>query len=73
MIDEKTTASKGPQKRDPTCYQLQHAIILPAGTILRQDPGKAGVFSAPVAHGAFTIAGDVARDHPDTFKRVVAA
>lgn len=61
-----------PGKRDPECFELQHAVLLPKGTILRQDPGRPGTFSAPVAHGAFSVSGDVARQIPDTYKRVMA-
>lgn len=41
-------ASKGPKKRDPACLQLQQDIVIPRGTILRQEPGKQGVFRCPV-------------------------
>jgi hypothetical protein len=69
-MNSKDTVSKGPKKRDPTCFQTQHAILIPAGTILRSDIG--GVFSCPVAHGMFTVDPASAGDNPDTFKRVVA-
>lgn len=71
MID-KDTISKGPKKRDPLCYETQHTIIIPKGTILRQEPGKTGIFNCPVAYGAFSIDAQNATEHPDTFKRVVA-
>jgi hypothetical protein len=66
---DKDTISKGPKKREAACLETQHAILIPAGTILRQEPGKPGVFTCPVAHGVFKVTD---ADHPDTFKRVVA-
>lgn len=69
---DKDTVSKGPKKTDPTCYEVQHAILIPAGTILRQAPGKPGTFSCPVAKGVFTVEQEAAAAHPSTFKRVVA-
>lgn len=59
-----------PPKRDPVCFELQHAILIPAGTVLRQDIG--GVFSCPVANGVFTIERDAAQAHPADYKRVIA-
>jgi hypothetical protein len=44
-----------PAKRDPVCFELQHAILLPKGTILRQDAGRPGTFSAPVAMAPFRV------------------
>lgn len=61
-----------PATRDPVCYQTQHAIIIPKGTILRQQPGAPGVFDCPVAHGTFTVDAIPALEHADTYKRVVA-
>jgi len=71
-MKEKGIVSKGPKKRDPTCFQTQHAIIIPAGTILRQAPGAAGTFDCPVAFGKFTINVLDADLHPADFKRVIA-
>lgn len=71
-MKDKEIISKGPKKRDSTCFQTQHAILIPAGTILRQAPGTAGTFSCPVAHGEFNIGVAIAQANPDTFKRVVA-
>lgn len=71
-MKEKDTIAKGPKKRDPACYQTQHVILIPAGTILRQEPGTAGVFTCPVAFGIFTIEGTAAAQHPDDYKRVIA-
>lgn len=68
---DKDTVSKGPKKREPASFQTQHAILIPAGTMLRQEPGKAGVFTCPVAHGVFSIEGTMAGEHPDAFKRVL--
>lgn len=69
---EKGITNRGPKKRDPACFEVQHAILIPKGTILRQDPGKPGVFTCPVAHGVFTVLDEAGRTHPDTFKRVIA-
>lgn len=71
-MKEKTITNRGPKKRDPTCFELRHEISLPAGTILRQDPGRPGTFSAIVAHGAFSVSEDVAAQIPGTYRRVVA-
>lgn len=69
---DKDTVSKGPKKLDPTCLQVQHAILIPAGTILRQESGKPGIFTCPVAHGVFTVNEESGAGHPETFKKVVA-
>lgn len=71
-MTEKNITNRGPKKRDPTCFQTQHAILVPAGTVLRQEPGKTGTFSCPVAHGTFTIEQSAAEADSSTFKRVVA-
>jgi hypothetical protein len=47
-MKDKETVSKGPKKRDPTCLQVLDDIVIPTGTILRQDPGKPDVFSCDV-------------------------
>lgn len=65
-------ASKGPKKRDPACLQLQRDIVIPAGTILRQEPGKQGTFVCPVAWGKFTIDGIDAHQHADVYRLVTA-
>lgn len=70
MIEKDKNIRKGlAPSRDKTCYQLQHAIVLPAGTILRAD---ALGFSAAVENGAFTISGTVADHRPELYKKVVA-
>lgn len=71
-MKDKDTISKGPKKRDPTCYQTQHTILIPAGTILRQEFGGAGVFDCPAANGKFSVRLVDAEAHPDTFKKVIA-
>ncbi len=71
-MNDKDTVSKGPKKTDPACFQVMHAILIPAGTILRQEPGKPGIFTCPVAHGVFTVNEEDGAGHPDTFKKVVA-
>jgi hypothetical protein len=72
-MTEKGVTNRGPKKRDPACFQTMHAILIPAGTVLRQDPGKPGVFSCPVAFGKFIIETSPAQTHPDTYKRVISA
>lgn len=71
-MKDKETISKGPKRRDPACYQTQHSIVIPAGTILRQDPGKPGTFSCPVAYGKFVLDESDAKAWTDTYKRVIA-
>lgn len=72
-MKDKETISKGPKKRDPTCFQTLHAILIPAGTILRQESGKTGTFTCPVAHGIFTVDRDAGEANSDTFKKVITA
>ena len=71
-MKSKDEISKGPKRRDPTCFQTQHAIIIPAGTILRQHPGQIGTFSCPVGFGAFKIDRSIAETHPEDYKKVIA-
>lgn len=66
-------ANKGPKKRDPACLQLQTAIVIPAGTILRQEPGKPGKFQCPVSGGSFSIEGIDAHQHAHLYKLVTSA
>lgn len=74
MIDKDTKIKKAmPPKRESMCFELQHAILLPAGTMLRQEPGKPGFFTAPVAHGVFSVTTEDGISHPATFKRVISA
>jgi hypothetical protein len=69
---DKDTISKGPKKRDPACFETQHVIMIPAGTILRQQPGAANTFDCPVGFGKFTIDRSVAEANPDTYRKVIA-
>lgn len=71
-MTEKGITNRGPKKRDPACLQTTHAILIPAGTILRQEHGKAGVFSCPAGFGTFTVTDEAGQAHPDTYKRVIA-
>lgn len=71
-MNDKDVISKGPKKRDPMCFEAQHAIIIPKGTILRQEPGQAGTFSCPVGYGVFKIDRSIAEAHPDTYRKVIA-
>lgn len=71
MSDEKAI-SKGPKKRDPTCFQLVHPILIPAGTILRQAPGKPGEFLAPAGYGNFSVSLKSAEQHSGTYRKVIA-
>jgi hypothetical protein len=70
---DKDIISKGPKKRDPASFQTLHAILIPAGTILRQEPGKPGDFTCPAAFGVFTIDRTAAEAHTDTYRKVVSA
>ena len=65
-------ASKGPKKRDPACLQLQQDIVIPRGTILRQEPGKQGTFKCRASFGDFSIEGIDAHQHADIYKLVTA-
>lgn len=71
-MKDKDTISKGPKKRDPACFEIQHAIIIPKGTILRQQPGKEGTFSCPVAYGEFSITRGAGEAHTDDYRKVIA-
>lgn len=71
-MKSKDEISKGPKKRDPTCLQLQHDIIIPAGTILRQHPGKAGKFSCPAEGGDFAIDEQQSAARPGIYRKVIA-
>ncbi len=71
-MKEKDEISKGPKRRDPACFEIQHAILIPVGTILRQEPGKEGTFSCPVAFGEFRIGIATAEAHPDDYRKVIA-
>jgi hypothetical protein len=61
-----------PPRRDPACFELQHAIIIPKGTILRQPDGAPGTFDCPVAGGKFVVDVVPAMADPTTYKRVIA-
>jgi hypothetical protein len=70
---EKAVTNRGPKKRDPTCLEVRYDITIPAGTILRQEPGKAGTFVCVLAGGRFVIENDSAAAHEGSFRRVIAA
>jgi hypothetical protein len=61
-----------PPRRESACFELQHAIIIPKGTILRQPEGAPGTFDCPVAGGKFVVDMVPAMGDPVTYKRVVA-
>lgn len=69
---DKETISKGPKKRDAACLQVRYDIVIPAGTILRQDPGKEGTFSCVLAGGKFVIDRTAADAHEGSFRQVIA-
>lgn len=71
-MKDKDIISKGPKKRDPTCFQVLEDIVIPKGTILRRDHSPGRPFSCAVAHGAFSVSEDVAAQIPSTYKRVIA-
>lgn len=72
--------AKSFKKLDPTCYQTQRDIVIPAGTILRQaadQRGGRGYVEAIVGHGADFTGYHVVQLHPDAeasgiFKKVIA-
>lgn len=72
--------SKGPKKHDPTCYQIQRDIVIPAGTILRQAAdqcGGRGYVECLVGHGKDFTSNFVVQVHPNAeasgdFKKVIA-
>ena len=70
-MKSKDEISKGPKKRDPACLQTRHVILIPAGTILRQEPGKPGVFSCPLSGGKFIFEGNP-DEYQGSYKKVVA-
>ena len=73
MIDrEPAIRNRGPKKRDPACLQLQQDIIIPRGTILRQEPGKQGTFKTHASFGNFSIEGIDAHQHADIYRLVTA-
>lgn len=73
-MKEKDTAitKRGPAKRDSACLQVRYTITIPAGTILRQEPGKEGTFSCSLAGGKFVIDRTAAEQHTGSFRKVVA-
>lgn len=70
-----------PARRDAICYQTQHDITIPAGTILRQaadQRGGNGVVEAVVGFGKDFTGHLVVQVHPDAtasgaFKQVIAS
>ena len=72
MIENNRKAKRGPPRRDETCYQLLHDIVIPAGTILRSH--KDHVYEAPYgACGKFSINTEPNAHIPrEMYKRVVA-
>lgn len=70
MID-KDKIKRGPPKHNPTCYQLQQDIVIPAGTILRrEEPDMFGARVGPV--GSFSIFIEPGDPTPEGFKKVIA-
>jgi len=70
QMKDKDTVSKGPKRRDPLSLQTIHALLIPAGTMLRQEPGKPGVFTCPLAGGKFIFEGDP-NAYQGSFKKVM--
>jgi hypothetical protein len=66
-------AGKGPKKRDPACVQLQADIVIPRGTILRQEPGKQGTFKCRATFGTFSVEGVDVHQHTDIYRLVTSA
>lgn len=69
---DKDTISKGPKKTDPAGLQVLHVIMIPAGTILRQEPGKPGIFTCPLAGGKFIFEGNP-DEYQGSYKKVISA
>lgn len=69
-VEKEPTIKKMPGRRDPTCFETQHAIIIPAGTMIRYHDGE---LSCPVAFGVFKIERSAAEANPDTYRKVTAA
>lgn len=72
MIENQKTAIKKamPPKRDALCLETRHAILIPAGTMLRQE--KSGVFTCPVAGGVFTFEANP-DEYQGSYKKVMTA
>jgi hypothetical protein len=70
QMRDKDTVSKGPKRRDPTCFQVLNDIVIPAGTILRSHGGGA-TFEAGIEGGNFVVSKADA-EALSNFKRVVA-
>lgn len=71
-MKDKDTVSKGPRNRDAACLQTQADIVIPAGTILRQEPGKPDVFKCPVGLVGELAVTMKAGDVHSHYKRVIA-
>lgn len=70
--DKNPISKKGPKRHDEICYQVQHDIIIPRGTILRSD-GK-GKFVAPYERGGeFSVSFAASDEIPARYKRVISA
>jgi hypothetical protein len=68
-MKDKDALSKGPKRRDPTCYQTQRDIVIPAGTILRAHGNNS--FFCLLEGGEFVIDEQAALART-IFKRVIA-
>lgn len=60
MNDDKAKIRKGAPRRDPTSYRVERDIVIPAGTILR-DQGD-GKFGCPIGIGLCTVHGNFSVD-----------
>lgn len=70
---DKDTISKGPKRRDETCYQVLQDIVIPAGTILRTY-GKHSFEAQIGSCGKFSISDEHRADVPaELYRKVVAA
>ena len=58
-------------RRDPTSFQTQHDIVIPAGTMLRSIGDDE--FAAAAAHGTFSIHVEPGSVVPTLYRRVVAS
>lgn len=72
-MKEPTIKQLVPGRRDERCLQVLTAIVIPAGTILRQEAGKPGVFSCPCEGTTISLTVPAGTEAPAGFKQVVAA
>lgn len=71
MKDDQKIRKGLPPRRDPTCYRVEQDIVIPAGTILRQE--HCDEFMTKVGPtGQFSLYIEPGDPAPDGFRKVVA-